>query len=202
MLLTLFTGMGVGVSGPAWPLGARPSSRLCSNPQGWRPGASQLTDITSLVKLQAAQTRLSCTDQDGQIHTHKKTRDSWGSLWGGQEPLRTQVPFYTKMEAWGMFRGVAWNEKSFCLLPSRSRWHLPQWEDHCAWSKHWNVAPWAGARPFGCPLHEVPAPESYCVRGDSGAPRARRPGGEECGGRCVWSSEGGACSCDNYRGGN
>lgn len=92
--------------------------------------------------------------------------------------------------------------KSFCLLPSRSWRHLPQWEDHCAWSKHWNVAPWAGARPFGCHLHEVPAPESYWVKGDSGTSRARPPGGEECGGRCIWSSKRGACSCENYQGGN
>lgn len=61
-LLTLFTGIAVGaISGPAWPLetsllgSARPQR---DGPRGTveRPGASYLIDVTSLVKLQAAQT--------------------------------------------------------------------------------------------------------------------------------------------------
>lgn len=65
-----------------------------------------------------------------------------GKSVGDQGPLRTQVQFYTKMVAWEMFRGIEWNEKSFCFLPRRS-W-LPL---HCDWSKRWNVVSWAGAGP-------------------------------------------------------
>ena len=66
LLLTLFTGIGVGaVSGPVWPLeiglllgSAQPQRDGHRGTAAERPGASHLIDVASLLKLQAAQTRL------------------------------------------------------------------------------------------------------------------------------------------------